>query len=139
MTTTYRIAPLGGTESADQETCWAMNVKSWIITRLNATKFLTGLISLRGAAFAGEQAVRQVEVTTDSGRTWAPARLLDPDLGRGAWRQFEFTFAATPGNHTLASRATDEAGNTQPEQGGANLRGHRANGWRGPAIDVVVS
>lgn len=139
MTTTYRVAPLGGMESADQETCWAMNVKSWIIAPLNARPFPAGPISVRGVAFAGERAVRQVEVTTDSGRTWAAVRLVDPDLGHGAWRQFEFTFEATPGNHTLASRASDAAGNTQPELSKANLRGHRANGWRGPAVDVVVS
>src|SRR5947209_13061764 len=43
-----------------------------------------------GAAWAGESEVAAVEVSTDGGKTWAPARLLDRAVPY-AWRFWEHT------------------------------------------------
>ncbi|NML63755.1 sulfite oxidase [Hymenobacter sp. RP-2-7] len=68
-----------------------------------------------GAAWAGESEVARVEVSTDGGRTWQPAHLLDEAVPF-AWRLWEFSWTppAAPGRHTLQARATDRAGHCQP-------------------------
>ena len=140
MVADYRISPVDA-EAGDpsEPTCWAMNVKSWITTPLGDRTLVPGLITVVGVAFAGENTIQRVEVTTDGGASWNDAALVGPDLGPAAWRQFSFTFDAAAGSYTLASRATDTAGNIQPENLVPNLKGYQANGWREPAVAVRVA
>ena len=72
-----------------------------------------GTVEVRGVAWAGDDAVERVEVSTDGGETWADAELFGPDYP-GAWRLFRYDWDAGPGSHLLASRATDELGRRQP-------------------------
>jgi DMSO/TMAO reductase YedYZ molybdopterin-dependent catalytic subunit len=68
-----------------------------------------------GAAWTGEGHIAKVEVSTDGGKGWSPARLLGERV-RYAWRLWEHPWA-TPtkaGRHILMSRATDDRGNVQP-------------------------
>jgi sulfane dehydrogenase subunit SoxC len=61
-------------------------------------------------------AVREVEVSTDGGARWQPARVAP----RGAdhqWQAFTFPWDAAPGPHALHVRATDTLGRTQPSTG----------------------
>lgn len=60
--------------------------------------------------------VRMVEVSTDGGVTWQPARVAP----RGAdhqWQAFTYAWSAAPGRYELQARATDERGRTQPGSG----------------------
>jgi DMSO/TMAO reductase YedYZ molybdopterin-dependent catalytic subunit len=68
-----------------------------------------------GVAWAGDDGVERVEVSTDGGETWADADLFGPDYA-GAWRLFRTDWAADPGRHTLLSRATDDRGRRQPRR-----------------------
>jgi len=72
-----------------------------------------GRCELRGRAWSGRGTVERVEVSTDGGRTWADAA-LGPQLSPFAWSAWTFTWAAEPGEHELACRATDAEGNAQP-------------------------
>jgi sulfite oxidase len=139
MAADYRICPVDA-EAADSSkpTCWAMNVKSWVTVPLDDSQRRPGPVTAVGVAFAGERPIQRVEVTTDGGASWNDATLVGPDLGPAAWRQFSFTFHAAAGSYTLASRATDSAGNTQPEHLEPNLHGYQANGWREPAVNIQV-
>ena len=59
--------------------------------------------------------IRSVEVSVDDG-PWRPAT-LDPETTseRYGWKFFNYTWEnATPGEHTVTSRATDVNGNVQP-------------------------
>jgi DMSO/TMAO reductase YedYZ molybdopterin-dependent catalytic subunit len=70
-----------------------------------------------GAAWSGESAVDKVEVSTDGGKTWAAAKLLD-DAVQYCWRLWEYQWQ-TPdqaGRVRLMSRATDRNGRTQTMQ-----------------------
>jgi DMSO/TMAO reductase YedYZ molybdopterin-dependent catalytic subunit len=70
---------------------------------------------MHGAAWTGESEISRVEVSTNGGATWQPARLADKSR-RYAWRLWEYLWR-TPANRarvTLMSRATDKAGRTQP-------------------------
>ena len=43
------------------------------------------------------------------------------------WTRFEFTWDARPGEHVVMTRATDEAGNTQPDAVPFNEKGYLFN------------
>jgi DMSO/TMAO reductase YedYZ molybdopterin-dependent catalytic subunit len=75
------------------------------------------LYTICGAAWAGETDVTEVCMSTDAGRTWAEAELLDP-ARRHAWRRWKFDWLtpSKPGRYTLLSRARDARGVAQPDE-----------------------
>ncbi len=79
-----------------------------------------GLVQLSGRSWSGTGTVQSVEVCVDG--VWEQAQLQEP-AGRYAWRGWTFTWVATPGSHELACRATDSAGQTQPETPDWNYQG----------------
>jgi hypothetical protein len=97
-----------------------------------------GPCRLDGRAWSGFEPVTQVEVSTDGGGSWAPAR-LDPDGDRPAWtwRRWWYDWDATPGRHTLSARATDATGRTQPLSQPWNRGGFANNLVQ--RVEVVVS
>jgi DMSO/TMAO reductase YedYZ molybdopterin-dependent catalytic subunit len=68
-------------------------------------------ITLSGRAWSGQGLVERVEVAVDG--QWANATLEKP-VGASAWCGWSFDWDATPGEHELACRATDSAGDVQP-------------------------
>ncbi|MXW56073.1 MAG: sulfite oxidase [Gemmatimonadales bacterium] len=81
---------------------------------------------LHGFAHAPAGPVSAVEWSPDGGATWLEAEIVDPVLPL-AWQRFEFEWDATPGAHTLVTRATDAAGNTQPDEPLMNEKGYLLN------------
>jgi DMSO/TMAO reductase YedYZ molybdopterin-dependent catalytic subunit len=79
-----------------------------------------GRVTLSGRAWSGNGPVERVEVAVD-GR-WAEATLGTP-VGAFAWRSWSFEWDATPGEHELACRATDPAGDVQPLEASWNYQG----------------
>ncbi len=71
----------------------------------------SGRVELSGRAWSGSGPVERVEVAVDG--QWAEAT-LGPPAGEFAWRSWSFEWDATPGEHELACRATDAAGDVQP-------------------------
>lgn len=134
--TGYRVRPPGQKGAPDQPSMWEMTVKSWVTHPLKETD--QGPVLIYGVAFGGNRSVKSVAVSTDDGKTWQEARLVGPDLGKYAWRTFVLAADLKPGTHIIASRATDVAGNTQPEEFAENERGYGHNGWRAHAVAVTV-
>ncbi len=95
-----------------------MPVRSFIVSPMGdgAGKLIRGLpITVRGLAFSGHDRITRVEVSTDDGRSYAPA-LLGEDLGRYAFRPFSFRFTPSqPGRLLLAVRASDGKGGKQSD------------------------
>jgi hypothetical protein len=91
---------------------------------------------LEGRARTGYGPVERVEVSTDGGTTWAEAE-LEPPLSPYAWRGWRFLWDARPGDHEVRSRATDAAGNTQPDEAEWNLEGYCNNAVQ--RVPVTVS
>jgi sulfane dehydrogenase subunit SoxC len=85
-----------------------------------------GPVTLTGRAWSGHGSIERVELSSDGGASFAPARLDEP-LGASAWRGWRFEWDATPGEHVLCSRATDSAGNAQPLEPAWNLKGYANN------------
>ncbi len=68
----------------------------------------------------------KVEWSTNSGATWTPATLHSPN-GRHSWARFEFSWSPNAGDYTVMTRATDVAGNTQPDSVPFNEKGYLFN------------
>ena len=111
-----------------------------------------GTVEVRGVAWAGDEAVDRVEVSTDGGETWAEAELFGPEYA-GAWRLFRYDWAVEPGRYVLLSRGTDELGRRQPSRISEsdawrdaldndefpwNEGGYAANATEPNAVEVVV-
>lgn len=80
-----------------------------------------------GFAWSGYAPIRRVEVSVDDQRTWSEARLVHGD-GPHAWTRWEFDWTASgSGAARLHVRATDAAGNVQPEQATWNKFGYVMN------------
>jgi sulfite dehydrogenase len=136
----YRISPPGGKGDPSQPSVQEMSVKSWINSPgPEGSPIKAGVVQIHGVAFGGLHAVRQVDVSMDGGKTWGQARFIGPDMGKYAWRQFVFTAKLPPGEFTLASRATDAAGQVQPEQRFENAGGYNNNSWSDHAVKVTVA
>ena len=100
---------------------------------------VAGIAALTGLAFGGLHAVERVEVSIDGGQSWREARFIGPNLGRYAWRQFALQVDLQPGTYTLASRATDARGQTQPQNRAENTGGYNNNSWADHAVTVSVA
>ncbi|ODR83077.1 molybdopterin-binding oxidoreductase [Haladaptatus sp. W1] len=114
-----------------------------------------GRVEIRGVAWAGDDRVSRVEVSTDDGDTWHDADLYGPDYS-GAWRLFSYAWEPKTefdGTVTLLSRATDENGRTQPSRIAVlddwaevpedvypwNEGGYAANAYRPNGVEVRVT
>jgi sulfane dehydrogenase subunit SoxC len=95
-----------------------------------------GPTTLTGRAWSGYGQIESVQVSTDGGESFQPARLDEP-LGDHAWRGWSFDWDAQPGEHVIGSRATDAAGNAQPLEAPWNLKGYSNNAVE--RIPVVVA
>jgi sulfite oxidase len=136
QSTRYRLQPVGEDGGPEHPSVWEMNVKSFITTPLESAA--AGPVPVAGFAFSGGHGVEGVEVSVDGGATWQAATLVGPDMGPYAWRTFVLQADLPAGTHRLVSRATDTAGNVQPETVEPNDAGYNHNGWAAHGVDVTV-
>jgi DMSO/TMAO reductase YedYZ molybdopterin-dependent catalytic subunit len=69
-----------------------------------------------GAAWSGEAPIREVHVAIDDLADWRSATLLPQEAAYG-WRLWEYHWTPRQaGRHVLRCRATDAAGNVQPDR-----------------------
>jgi DMSO/TMAO reductase YedYZ molybdopterin-dependent catalytic subunit len=94
-----------------------MPVRSFLISPDGGGKIPAGMtVRLKGIAFSGYGRIARVEVSSDNLKTWQAAQLGE-DHGPYSFRTWQFPWqAASPGRHTIAVRAADEKGNTQPDE-----------------------
>jgi len=128
----YALPPGSTPKPAELETIEGMPVKSAITAPEDQSKLALGAITIRGFAWAGEEAIERVEVSTDGGSRWRDAQLSSPKLPF-AWRLWQMEWRpADPGYYTILSRATDSKGRVQPMVATWNPSGYLWN-----AIDRV--
>lgn len=88
-----------------------------------------GWIEIRGIAWSGWGRIVQVEISTDAGRTWRPAKLQQPVLDK-AHTGFRYLWQWNGETTEIMSRAVDETGYTQPTlQQLVNARGADMGGY----------
>ena len=105
-----------------------MPVRSFIVDPDDSRPLIAGAPAVvRGVAFSGMGGIVKVDVSTDGGQSWKPAK-LGRDHGRHAFREYQFVWTARlAGINTLAVRATDSSGHVQPDSGVWNPGGYLWN------------
>ena len=87
-----------------------MNLKSFIarVSKDGSRYKVLGVVLNDGTP------IKSVEVKVDEG-PWQPATMDPTTTGKYSWKFFTYAWnGATPGEHTLISRATDTTGRVQP-------------------------
>jgi DMSO/TMAO reductase YedYZ molybdopterin-dependent catalytic subunit len=130
------VQPGGAVNPDDTRTVTALNVKSIITTPSDGASLRGRLVRLQGVAWAGEANIVKVEISTDSGATWAPAQVGEKQ-SRYAWRMWGYSWRAPKaGEYTVMSRATDSQGRVQPGTAAWNPSGYLYNAVDKVKIDV---
>jgi sulfane dehydrogenase subunit SoxC len=81
---------------------------------------------IRGRSWSPFGKITKVEYSLDQGGTWQTARLREPNIA-AAWVRWDFEWDPRPGKAGIRARATDEKGNTQPDQVPYNEQGYLFN------------
>ena len=133
--TSYRlpvrpIVPGSDNNGADFADMLSMPVRSILSSHAHGTRLPAGTRSLdvRGAAWAGDQTVRAVDVSVDFGASWAAMQVAAP-ANRHAWQRWQGRVALpSDGYFEIWYRATDSEGRMQPHAApNWNPQGYGAN------------
>jgi DMSO/TMAO reductase YedYZ molybdopterin-dependent catalytic subunit len=128
----YALPPGSPPIPAELEVIEGMPVKSTLTHPQDQAKIGLKPTTIRGFAWAGEQRIERVELSTDGGAHWEDAKLSKQNLPF-AWRLFSMDWTPPQrGYYTILSRATDSAGRVQPMVAEWNPSGYLYN-----AIDRI--
>lgn len=103
-----------------------LTVRSFITSVEDGAKLKSGNITLRGIAFDSGTGIKQVDVSTDGGKTWKVAKLGE-NLGNYSFREWTLPVKLSAGVHQLKVRATSNGGKVQPETASWNPAGYMRN------------
>lgn len=135
----YPVAPGTNVPKEDMVIIESMPVKSLVtFPKTGTVASLDEAIEVRGHAWAGDFAIKSVDVSIDFGSSWQPCSVKDP-RNRLAWQNWS-TKVKFPqaGYYEIWTRATDETGKMQPMVvPGWNPRGYLNNACHRIAVKVV--
>jgi DMSO/TMAO reductase YedYZ molybdopterin-dependent catalytic subunit len=134
----YPVKPGEDVPKEDFRIIESMPVKS-LITYPESGLELSGApeVTVRGHAWAGDNAVRSVELSIDFGVTWIKADLRAP-ANPFAWQHFSGRVRfPTNGYYEVWARATDDSGRQQPFAIAWNPKGYLNNSMHRIAVRVV--
>jgi DMSO/TMAO reductase YedYZ molybdopterin-dependent catalytic subunit/glyoxylase-like metal-dependent hydrolase (beta-lactamase superfamily II) len=100
-------------------------VRSLITAPADGGEVGAGEITVRGVAWSGSAPIAAVEIGVGAG-PWQPAILLGEPTSQH-WQQWELTVGVQPGAAMIRARATDAAGESQPERAELNRLGYAGN------------
>jgi hypothetical protein len=105
-----------------------MNVRSFFVLPETGARLPVGRsCALEGIAFDGGDGIRQVDISTDAGRTWSAGRLGE-DLGRFSFRRWHADWTPpSRGEYRLQVRAVTNSGEGQPLEPNWNRGGYMRN------------
>ena len=123
-----------------------MDARSLITYPAYPVTLTRGWVEINGIAWTGSGKITRVDVSTDGGATWSPAKLQEPVLSK-AHTRFRHLWNWTGGEAVIMSRAADETGYMQPTREqliasrGVGTVGYHLNpitGWHVRADGSVV-
>ena len=123
-----------------------MDARSLITYPAYPVTLTRGWVEINGIAWTGSGKITRVDVSTDGGATWSPAKLQEPVLSK-AHTRFRHLWNWTGGEAVIMSRAADETGYIQPTREqliasrGVGTVGYHLNpitGWHVRADGSVV-
>ena len=113
-----------------------MRVRARITDPASGATIAAGTYTVRGKAWSGTGPVTQVDLSLTGEGDWHPAS-LEPPKGPYQWQDWAFEWDATDiGRHSLRARATDAAGNLQPDVPPWNRLGYGNNAIEVSYVDV---
>jgi len=110
------MVPGGKSDPKNMRILESMPVRSIITSPSNGTKLAAGTreLKLRGASWAGDLSVKQVDVSVDFGQSWSPANLSQPK-NKFDWQRWTANVKVpSDGYYEVWCRATDSSGKLQP-------------------------
>jgi DMSO/TMAO reductase YedYZ molybdopterin-dependent catalytic subunit len=117
----------------------SMPVRSIITSPANGTRLAAGTreLKLRGASWAGDLTVKQVDVSTNFGASWQRAKLEKPK-NKYDWQRWTASVKLpSDGYYEVWARATDSNGTMQPHiAGNWNPQGYGGNAMHRIAVLV---
>jgi sulfite dehydrogenase len=138
--TGYRMSPVGQKGDPSQAAVWTMDAKSWVTSPSpDSGPVKAGVVQITGVAMGGLEDVAKVDVSLDGGKTWQVARLVGPDLGKYAWRQFVLAATLKAGQYDVACRVTTKSGVNQVALSVENAAGYLNSGWQAHAVKITVA
>jgi DMSO/TMAO reductase YedYZ molybdopterin-dependent catalytic subunit len=114
-----------------------MRVRARITDPAAGTIIPAGTYTVRGKAWSGNGPVTAVDVSFTGEGEWHPAK-LEPPKDPSQWQNWSLDWEATGiGRHSLRARATDAAGNVQPDVPPWNRLGYGNNAIEVSYVDVA--
>ncbi|MCA1740827.1 MAG: hypothetical protein LC740_18995 [Actinobacteria bacterium] len=98
-----------------------------------------GSVTFQGYAVAGGgRTIERVDLSTDEGRSWSGAKLMEGEGHPWAWRFWEANLELSSSGHQIIVRALDSAADTQPESAASiwNFKGYANNAWHRIKVSV---
>lgn len=128
----YKIVDVGDSlETAENAPIYRMPLNSAICTPTADSALKSGRVSVAGYVLPPGipgVSIRQVELSTDGGKTWSLAKLTSPAT-EFCWQLWSADVAVTNQTQEIIVRATDSRGDTQPHMPRWNPKGYLFNGW----------
>jgi sulfite oxidase len=131
----YKLVPPDVTEDTvvwdKGVTIYEMPLNSAICEPAPRAELKAGQTTVRGYAIATARAIVRVDVSVDGGRSWRQAELDHDDTAPWSWTFWSAAVDLPVGEHELAVRAWDSAGQTQPERPDDtwNFKGYLSAAW----------
>ena len=131
------------TDGTDDEWSGAPPIESFVINSvtcvpMTGTGLRPGKVTARGYALApglAGRTVTKVELSTDGGQVWTQASFTTT-ARPFCWRLWKAELDVSLETSELVVRATDSAGNLQPESVAWNLKGYLFNAWHRTQVQV---
>jgi len=136
----YPVAPGEKVPSKAFHIIEEMPVKSLITSPASGVTLPRGTRSLavRGHAWSGDQAIRQVDVSVDFGASWTKAN-LEPAPNTHSWQSWSAAvLLPSHGYYEVWARATDTLGRMQPFALAWNPKGYLNNAMHRIALRVAA-
>jgi sulfite dehydrogenase len=138
--TGYRMSPVGQKGDPSQPAVWTMDAKSWVTSPSpDNGPIKAGAVQITGVAMGALEDIAKVDVSLDGGKTWQVARLVGPDLGKYAWRQFVLATTLKAGLYDVSTRVTTKSGVEQVAQSTENAAGYLNSGWMSHTVKITVA
>ncbi|MGD0102939.1 MAG: molybdopterin-dependent oxidoreductase [Rhodopila sp.] len=141
--TDYKLLPPDVTEAtvdwANGITINEMPLNAAICEPAAGARVKAGPTTVRGYATATERTIERVDLSADAGAHWQQATLERRPEAPWSWAFWEARIDLPPGEHELAVRAWDSAGQTQPASPADawNFKGYLSAAWHRVRIQAV--
>ncbi len=119
-------------------TIYDMPLNSAICEPASGAALRAGRTTMRGYAIATARDVVRVELSIDDGRSWRQAELEHDVRAPWSWTFWTIALDLPEGDHELAVRAWDSAGQTQPArpEDTWNFKGYLNTAWHRVRVSV---